>query len=84
MGYSKDVQERLLAASEAANAPCPLIRTIAADDMQVSLMMSLCRRSGVSYDEVFSTRSADLRMTSAGSSSRASQSLMKLPSMIAL
>lgn len=51
--YAEQVHARLTIASKEAGAPCSLLATIDPNDMQVSLVMSLCRHSNVSYEEVF-------------------------------
>jgi len=58
LAYAELVHARLTAASEASCTPCAILPTIAPTDLQVSRVMSFCRRSGVSYSDVFSTRDA--------------------------
>lgn len=75
--YAALVHARLKKAATDGGAPCPLIDSIDPGDMVVSQMMGLCRASGVSYASVFDTRVSTDSITSAGSRSRATHSLMK-------
>ena len=58
LAYAELVHARLTAASEASCTPCAVLPTIAPTDLQVSRVMSFCRRSGASYSDIFSTREA--------------------------
>lgn len=56
--YATTVHARLKSAAASAGIHCALIDSIDPSDMVVALMMRLCKASGASYAEVFSTRDA--------------------------
>lgn len=55
---AEQVHARLTTVSVESGIPCPELATIRPDEMQVCLVMSLCRHAGADYAAVFSARSA--------------------------
>lgn len=81
--YATTIHARLKAAASAAGVPCSVIDSINPDDMVVSLVMCLARKSGAQCDELFdssaSTRSNAALIVSPGSMPSASRMTNKSP-----